>query len=217
MLHYVSLQFMPCPEANHPEKNQATLGSPFKKGNCFPRTEAHYHCPNCSNTVLRRYVMEAHLQICSSLDVPRPSLASQPSKTPPAPVSVSTTSSQSTSQADDASINVLHPVMVDVLLESSQENQLMRDLKEASKWCSEQSSVLLGSVQLPKVLCMEDEDVDEAMDKLQKAQFSEDRIDALEPFCFIFTEKEDMILFLEHVVDVMNLKVFCQTETKENT
>lgn len=97
------------------------------------------------------------------------------------------------------------------------QNQLMRDLKEASKWCSEQSSVLLGYVQLPKVLCMEDEDVDEAMDKLQKAQFSEDRIDALEPFCFIFTEKEDMVLFLEHVVDVMNLKVFCQTETKENT
>lgn len=77
--------------------------------------------------------------------------------------------------------------------------------------------MLLGSVQLPKVLCMEDEDLDEAMDKLQKAQFSEDRIDALEPFCFIFTEKEDMILFLDHVVDVMNLKVFCQTETKENT
>ncbi len=92
----------------------------------------------------------------------------------------------------------------------------MRDLKEASNWCSEQSSVLLGSVQAPKVLCMEDEDVDEAMDKLQKAQFSEDRIDALEPFSFVFTEKEDMDLFLEHVVDVMNLKVFCQTETVEN-
>ncbi|XP_048024100.1 uncharacterized protein LOC125253701 [Megalobrama amblycephala] len=124
---------------------------------------------------------------------------------------------ESSSQADDASINVLHPVMEDALLESSQENQLMRDLKEASKWCSEQSSVLLGSVQLPKVLYMEDEDFDEAMDKLQKAPFSEDRIDALEPFCFIFTEKEDMIFFLDHVVDVMNLKVFCQTETKENT
>ncbi|XP_042601264.1 uncharacterized protein LOC122140687 isoform X2 [Cyprinus carpio] len=35
--------------------------------------------------------MEAHLKICSSLDVPRPSLASQPSKTPPAPVPFSTT------------------------------------------------------------------------------------------------------------------------------
>ncbi len=54
------------------------------------------------------------------------------------------------------------------------------------------------------------------MDKLQKAQFSEDRIDALEPFSFVFTEKEDIDLFLEHVVDVMNLKVFCQTETIEN-
>ncbi len=92
----------------------------------------------------------------------------------------------------------------------------MRDLKEASKWCSEQSRVLLGSVQRPKVLRKEDEDVDEAMDKLQKAQFSEDRIDALEPFSFVCTEKEDMDLFLEHVVDVMNLKVFCQTETIEN-
>ncbi len=82
----------------------------------------------------------------------------------------------------------------------------MRDLKEASKWCSEQSSVLLGSVQLPKVLCMEDEDVDEAMDKLQKAQFSEGRIDALEPFCFIFTEKEDMDLFLEHLMYKLGLQ-----------
>ncbi|KAL0151220.1 hypothetical protein M9458_053411, partial [Cirrhinus mrigala] len=95
-------------------------------------------------------------------------------------------------------------------------NQLMGDLNKASKWCLEQSSVLLGSVQLPKVLCMEDEDLDEAMDKLQKAEFSEDRIVALEPFSFIFTEMKDMNLFLEHVVDVMNLKVFCLTETERN-
>lgn len=74
--------------------------------------------------------------------------------------------------------------------------------------------MLLGSVQLPKVLCMEDEDVArhvEAMDKLQKAEFSEDRIVALERFSFVFTEMKDMNMFLEHVVDVMNLKVFCQT------
>ncbi len=78
-------------------------------------------------------------------------------------------------------------------------------VKCAAWFCSAAQSTLYG-----------DEDVDEAMDKLQKAQFSEGRIDALEPFCFIFTEEEDMDLFLEHVVDVMNLKVFCQTETKEN-
>lgn len=82
------------------------------------------------------------------------------------------------------------------------QNQLMRDLKEASsKWCLEQSSVLLGSVQLLKVLCLEDEDVDEALDKLQKAEFSEDRMVVLEPFSFFFTEMKDMNLFLEHVID----------------
>ncbi len=76
--------------------------------------------------------------------------------------------------------------------------------------------MLLGSVQLPKVLCIEYKDVDEAMDKLQEAQLSEDRIDALEPFSFVFSEKKDMDLFLEHVVDVMNLKIFCQTVTIEH-
>ncbi len=76
--------------------------------------------------------------------------------------------------------------------------------------------MLLGSVQLPKVLCIEDKDVDEAMDKLQEAQLSEDQIDALEPFSFVFSEKKDMDLFLEHVVDVMNLKIFCQTVTIEH-
>ncbi|XP_016359488.1 uncharacterized protein LOC107701863 [Sinocyclocheilus anshuiensis] len=83
-------------------------------------------------------------------------------------------------------------------LEDTFQNRLMGDLKEASKWCLEQSSVLLDSVQLPKVLCMEDEYVDEALDKLQKAEFSEDRIVALEPFSFFFTEMKDMNLFLEH-------------------
>ncbi|XP_016100923.1 uncharacterized protein [Sinocyclocheilus grahami] len=57
------------------------------------RNEAHYHCPNCSKTVLRRYVMETHLQICSSSDVPiqpsSSSLASQPFKTTPALVPLS--------------------------------------------------------------------------------------------------------------------------------
>ncbi|MGL4946112.1 MAG: hypothetical protein ACRC4X_00365 [Cetobacterium sp.] len=56
---------------------------------------------------------------------------------------------------------------------------------------------------------MEDEDVDDAMDKLQKAEFSEERIVALEHFSFVFTEMNDMNFFLEHIADVMNLKVFC--------
>ncbi|KAI7791535.1 hypothetical protein IRJ41_021846, partial [Triplophysa rosa] len=74
----------------------------------------------------------------------------------------------------------------------SQENPSMADLKKASVWCSEHSGVLLGSVQLPKVLCMEDQDVSEAMETSQKAEFSEDRIAALEPFSFVFTEIKDM-------------------------
>lgn len=54
----------------------------------------------------------------------------------------------------------------------------MRDLKTARKWCLEQPSVLLGSVQLPKILCMEDQDISEAMEKLGKAEFLDERIDA---------------------------------------
>ncbi|KAG1925878.1 hypothetical protein F2P79_025235 [Pimephales promelas] len=83
--------------------------------------------------------------------------------------------------------DVLHPVLEDAPLESSQESRLVRDLKIASKWCLDQSSALHGSVQLPKVLCMEEQDVAEAVERLEKAEFPQDRIDALEPFCFIFT------------------------------
>ncbi|XP_039537483.1 uncharacterized protein LOC120485767 isoform X2 [Pimephales promelas] len=107
--------------------------------------------------------------------------------------------------------DVLHPVLEDAPLESSQESRLVRDLKIASKWCLDQSSALHGSVQLPKVLCMEEQDVAEAVERLEKAEFPQDRIDALEPFCFIFTVMNDMQLFLEHVVDVMKLKVNCRT------
>lgn len=92
-----------------------------------------------------------------------------------------------------------------------------RRLKKASEWCLQQSSVLIGSVQLPTVLYLEDQDVFEAMDTLQKAAFPEDRIAALEPFSFIFTDIKDMHAFIEHVVDLMNLKVFCRTETEEYT
>lgn len=92
----------------------------------------------------------------------------------------------------------------------------MADLKKASEWCLEHSDLLLGSVQLPKVLCMEEQDVSEAMETLQNAEFSEDRIAALEPYSFVFTEIEDMTVFLNNVVDIMNLKVFCEVEMKEN-
>ncbi|KAI7814046.1 hypothetical protein IRJ41_006925 [Triplophysa rosa] len=50
------------------------------------RNEAHYHCPNCSKTLLRRYIMEAHMLICSSSNFLHPpsSLASQLPRTSPA-------------------------------------------------------------------------------------------------------------------------------------
>lgn len=70
--------------------------------------------------------------------------------------------------------------------------------------------MLLGSVQLPKVLCMEDQDVLKAMDTLQRT-----KLQIWNP-TVLSSLKSKICTYSLNVVDVMTLKVFCPIETKEN-
>lgn len=86
----------------------------------------------------------------------------------------------------------------------------MSDLKTASQWCMENSGDLLGSIQLPRILCMEDEEAAEALDRFFSAEFIKD--DLVEPLIFVFEFMQDMHKFLEHVVDNLNLRIFSRTQ-----
>ncbi|MGL5101222.1 MAG: hypothetical protein ACRC6N_01460 [Plesiomonas sp.] len=82
----------------------------------------------------------------------------------------------------------------------------MTDLKTASQWCLENSGDLLGSVQLPLIMCMEDDEAAEALEKF----FTTDVIehDSVEPMMFVFTFMQDMHTFLENVVEKCTLESF---------
>ncbi|XP_052395260.1 uncharacterized protein LOC127943106 isoform X2 [Carassius gibelio] len=95
------------------------------------------------------------------------------------------------------------------VVQSPRKVRVMTDLKTASQWCIENSRDLLGSVQLPGILCMEDEAA-EALEPLFCDEFSKD--DLVEPLTFVFEFMQDMHAFLENVVDKMHLQIFCRTQ-----
>ncbi|RXN07201.1 hypothetical protein ROHU_032411 [Labeo rohita] len=113
------------------------------------------------------------------------------------------------SQVDETSLT-LEFVPEKLVVQSPRKVRVMSDLKTASQWCMENSGDLLGSIQLPRILCMEDEEAAEALDRFFSAEFIKD--DLVEPLIFVFEFMQDMHKFLEHVVDNLNLRIFSRTQ-----
>lgn len=96
------------------------------------------------------------------------------------------------------------------MVQSPRKERVITDLKTASQWCLENSGDLLGSVQLPGILCMEDDEAAEALERFFSAECIED--DLVEPLIFVFTFMQDMHTFLGNVVDQKRLRIFCRTQ-----
>lgn len=83
----------------------------------------------------------------------------------------------------------MYPLLYCVILRSV-------SVSGASRWhCND----LTVSVPLPQILCIEDEEVAEALERFFNREFVDH--DAVAPLMFVFTFMQDMHTFLEHAVN----------------
>ncbi|XP_056615086.1 uncharacterized protein LOC130430130 [Triplophysa dalaica] len=117
---------------------------------------------------------------------------------------------QVTSQVDETILFNCEYASEKQVVQSPRKERVMTDLKTASQWCLENSGDLLGSVQLPLIMCMGDDEAAEALEQFFTIDVIEH--DSVEPLMFVFTFMQDMHTFLENVVDKMHLRVFCRVQ-----
>ncbi|XP_057183382.1 uncharacterized protein LOC130550056 [Triplophysa rosa] len=95
-------------------------------------------------------------------------------------------------QVDETSVFTVEFPPEKQVVQSPRKVRVMTDLKTAWQCCLENSGDLLVSLQLSRILCMEDEEAAEALERFFSAEFIEDNL--VEPLIFVFTFMQDILV-----------------------